>query len=191
MKCDTPLWLVLVALACASGMIGCTGSCTRIKPLQVSRFTPPPPSLSNTRAAAILSDMTTVLQVNDGAGDVAWNVRNFARDGNVTTFTAGDGSIDSSAEFSTVNGLPGHVKVVNQINWCGFLAPNIIGCAPVPGNSLAVVRITQSLEGILWLHEYGHNKGLSHRNDPNAVMNPTIGPTRRRVNATECAAYPH
>ena len=165
-------------------MIGCTPT----RRLQVSRFTPPPPSLGNTRASAILSDMTTVLRTNDGAGDVACNLR-FARDGNVTTFTAGDGSIDSSAEFSTVNGLLGHVKVVNQINWCGFLAPNIIGCAPVPGNSLVVVRFTQGLEGILLLHEYGHNKGLSHRNDPNAVMNPTIGSTRRRVNATECTAY--
>ena len=66
----------------------------------------------------------------------------------------------------------------------------MIGCAPVPGNSLSVVRFTPSLEGILWAHEYGHNKWLNHRNDdPNAVMNGTIGSTRLRVNAPECTSY--
>ena len=66
----------------------------------------------------------------------------------------------------------------------------MIGCAPVPGNSLSVVRFTPSLEGILWAHECGHNKWLNHRNDdPNAVMNGTIGSTRLRVNAPECTSY--
>ena len=77
-----------------------------------------------------MADASTALQTNDGPGDVACAVT-FTRDGDVTAFTDGDGSIDSSAEFSTVIGLPGWVKVVNQINWCGGLAPNIIGCSPV------------------------------------------------------------
>ena len=112
------------------------------------------------------------------------------RDGDVTVFTEGDGSIDSAAEFNALTALPGHIKVVNQINWCGALIPNVIGCAPVPGNSLAVVRFTPSLEGILWAHEYGHNKGRSHRNDDaNAVMNGTIGATRLKVDAPECTAF--
>jgi hypothetical protein len=85
--------------------------------------------------------------------------------------------------------LPGQVQVVDQINWCGGFSPNIIGCASVPGNSLVVVRFTPALEGILWLHEFGHNKGRNHRTDPNAVMAPSIGATRTHVNATECAAY--
>jgi hypothetical protein len=154
--------------------------------VQVRRYTTS--SLTNTEADAILADATTVLQTNDGSGDVACATV-WVRDGNVTTFTTGDGSIDSSTEFNAVIGLTGQIKVVNAINWCGGLIPNVIGCAPVPGNSLAVVRFTSSQEGILWAHEYGHNKGLSHRNDVNAVMNPTIGSTRRRVNQTECNAY--
>ena len=39
----------------------------------------------------------------------------------VTTFSTGSGSINSSADFSAVNGLPGNVKVVQQINWCGTI----------------------------------------------------------------------
>ncbi|TBW10392.1 hypothetical protein E0E52_03870 [Azotobacter chroococcum] len=155
--------------------------------LQVSRFNTS--ALTNADAGSILADATNVLQTNDGPGDVACNVA-FSRNGNVTAFTTGDGSIDSQAEFNTVIGLPGYVKVVNSINWCGALAPNIIGCAPVPGNSLAVVRFTAAQEGILLAHEYGHTKGLNHRNDDaNAVMNGTIAANRTRVNANECTAF--
>jgi hypothetical protein len=107
-------------------------------------------------------------------------------------FTSGNGSINSQTDFDRIMGLPGHVKVVNQINWCGTIKPNVIGCAPTPAtpNSQVVVRYTPSQEGILWLHEYGHTRGLSHRNnDPNAVMNGLIAPTRLWVNSSECTAY--
>jgi hypothetical protein len=155
--------------------------------LQVRRFTTT--SLTQAEADRILADATTVLRTHDGPGDVVCAVT-LLRDGDLMAFTEGDGSIDSGAEFSALLGLQGWAKVVNQINWCGELTPNVIGCAPVPGNSLAVVRHTPSLEGILWLHEFGHNKWLNHRNDdPNAVMNRTIGPTRRRVKSIECYAF--
>ena len=157
-----------------------------VQQLQVSRFTTS--SLTDTDADQILADGTSVLQTNDGPGDVSCNVE-LSRSGGVTTFATGDGSIDSSAEFSAVNGLPGNVKVVNQINWCGALIPNVIGCAPVPGASFVVVRFTQSLEGILWDHEYGHNKGLGHSAGGNAVMNGTIGSTHKRVTQSECDAF--
>ncbi|MCB1764174.1 MAG: hypothetical protein KDI27_13680, partial [Gammaproteobacteria bacterium] len=96
--------------------------------VQVSRYTTT--SLTNARADEILTDATNVLQTNDGSGDVACATL-WARNGNVTAFSTGDGSIDSSGEFNTVIGLPGQIKVVNQINWCGGLIPNVIGCAPV------------------------------------------------------------
>ncbi len=184
MKSNKPLWALLVVFVFASSIVACTR-------LKVRRFSPSPPPLSNTRASTILSDMTTVLRINDGPGDVACKVKKFVRDGSVTTFTTGDGSIDSSAEFNALIAIPGHVKAVRLINWCSVLIPNIAGCAPRPGNSFVVVRITTGLEGILWAHEYGHNRGLRHRNDSNAVMNPVLGSTRRRVNSNECAAYPH
>ena len=144
--------------------------------------------INNNRTDAILASMQSVITTNDGEGDVACNV-NFSRNGEVGIFNTGTGFINSESDFIAVNGLPGEIKVVNQINWCGGIAPNIIGCAPVPGISMMVVRFDESQEGILWLHEYGHNKGLRHRNDPNAVMNGVIGPTHKRVNQGECDAF--
>lgn len=154
--------------------------------VQISRFTTTP--LTDARADEILTDKGTILQNVDSPGDVACNVE-FIRNGPVTPFATGNGAINSQADFQAVNGLPGQVKVVNQINWCGGLVPNVIGCAPVPGPSLVVVRFTPSREGILWVHEFGHNKGLSHRNGNDLVMNPVIGSTKRSVNQAECDAY--
>ena len=84
---------------------------------------------------------------------------------------------------------PGWIKAVNQINWCGSIGAGIIGCAPVPGSSLAVVRFSEALEGILWAHEFGHNKGRSHRVGTANVMHPSIGADRLGVDAAECAAF--
>ncbi len=179
------LAFLITGTGCGGGGNGPTGPQV-IHNLQISRFTTTP--LDNARADAILADMSTILQTSDGAGDVACNV-GFTRNGDVTAFATGTGMINSQADFTAVNGLPGQVKVVNQINWCGGLAPNIIGCAPVPGPSMVVVRFTANQEGILWVHEFGHNKGLSHRNGNDLVMNPVIGSTKRQVNEDECNAY--
>jgi hypothetical protein len=143
--------------------------------------------LTNARADEILDDMGDICLTNDGPGDVVCLVK-FERDGPVTTFSTGTGSINSSADFTAVNGLTGNVKVVQAINWCGGLAPNIIGCAPVPGSSFVVVRYAANMESILWLHEFGHNQGLYHRNVDHAVMRPFIGVTHRRLNEAECDA---
>lgn len=188
MKLVRRFWTVLLVLPLAFLSIGqdCDGDGRITYQLQISRHTTA--SLTNTRADQILADMGTILQTNDGAGDVACNVA-FTRSGNVTTFATGTGTINSAADFNAVNGLPGNVKVVNFINWCGGPAPGAIGCAPVPGTSLVVERFTANQEGILWVHEYGHNKGLSHRDVPNAVMRPFINVNHKRVNSTECDAY--
>ncbi len=154
--------------------------------LEVRRFTTTP--LTNARSDQIMVDASDVIQTDSGANDIACNVE-LRRSGAVVTFATGDGSIDSAADFSAVNGLPGNVKVVNQINWCGSIGASIIGCAPVPGDSLVVVRFTESLEGILLLHEFGHNQGLGHRNGTDNVMHPSIGASRVGVNATECTAF--
>lgn len=144
--------------------------------------------LGDQRADQIVADMGDVLTRVDGEGDVACEVR-FRRSGSVATFDAGDGVVNSEADFAQVLAVPGEIKVVRQINWCGTFAPNIIGCAPVPGGSLAVVRFAADQEGILWVHEFGHNKGLQHRGATGAVMNAFIDVTHRRVNDAECRAY--
>jgi hypothetical protein len=153
------------------------------RPLEVSRFTTA--TLTDADADRILYNGSRVLWSNDGAGDVSCLVRLY-RNGNVTVFNTGNGIINSQADFNTINGLPGRVKVVNQINWCGGLAPNIIGCSPIPGSSEIVVRFTTNQEGILWDHEYGHTRGLNHVPGATSIMNGTIAPTRTMVSAGEC-----
>jgi len=150
--------------------------------LEVTRFTTS--VLSNADTDRILDDATRVLWRNDGAGDVACAAR-LLRNGNVTVFNTGNGNINSQANFNAVNGLAGRVKVVNQINWCGGLIPNVIGCAG-QGNSQLVVRFTANQEGILWAHEYGHTRGLGHVPGASSIMNATIGTTRTMVTQNEC-----
>ncbi len=188
MRFITKLWMPSLVLLLAFLSIGqnCQPPATVNHNLQVQRFTTS--SLTNARADAIMADMGQALQTDNGSGDVACSV-SFTRAGHVTTFATGNGIVNSQANFNAVNSLPGNIKVVNQINWCGALIPNVIGCAPVPGNSLVVVRFTANQEDILWAHEYGHNKGLSHRNVANALMNGTININNNRVNQAECNAF--
>ncbi len=143
------------------------------------------PALGEAHADDILSDASTVLQDVDGTDDVACNV-SLRRLGAVTTFTNGDGSIDNSAEFQA---LEGGVNFVDAINWCGQLSPNIIGCAEMPGDIIAVVQHADNEEGILWAHEFGHTQGLDHRDDANAIMNGIINVTREHVNSNECNSF--
>ncbi len=145
-------------------------------------------TLPNATADSILTDASNLLQISDGADDTACPIT-LVRNGNVGAFATGTGTINSENDFDDVIALGGQVKVVNAINWCGQLIPNVIGCSPVGGRSLAVVRFTANQEGNLWAHEFGHDTGLNHRNDANAVMNPTIGTTRRRVTLAECISY--
>jgi hypothetical protein len=156
--------------------------------LQVSRFTTT--VMNDAAADTALTDATRVLWTNDVAGDIVCNVR-LARSGTVNTFAQGNGIINSNADFNTIVGLPGFVKVVNQINWCGAIIPNVIGCAPTPGGSLIVIRFAQGTiqEGILWAHEYGHTRGLPHRAGATTVMNATISGNQLAVNVGECNLF--
>lgn len=178
------------------GLIGCsttgpgpqpppTPPSTVTHQFQVSHHTAVP--ITAAEADQILDDATNVIQTNNGGVDVACRIT-MVRNGGIGTF-AGPRFINSLADINQALSLPGEIKVVDQINWCSGFSPNIIGCAPIPGNSLVVVRFTQSLEGILWLHEFGHNQGLHHRNNSNAVMAPTIDPARTHVNGAECTAF--
>ena len=182
---------VLLMVVCATATLYCNGGGNGnggepvAHDLQVSRHNST--TVDGIRADEVFTNGSAVARQADGVGDVACGI-DLRRDGNVTTFDFGSGIINSQADFQTVLGLPGYVKVVNQINWCGGFAPGIIGCAPVPGDSMVVVRFRPAQEGILWLHEFCHTKGRSHRNDENAVMFPSIGDNRRQLNTAECDA---
>ena len=190
------VWLLAWGASCGS-----TGSAPPQPPTPIPPAPTPPGTVHNlvvlrhltaniddTRVDTIFGEMGDILQTNDGLGDIACDV-GFTRNGTTGTFAVGNGIINSLADFNAVNNLPGNVKVVRQINWCGNLQPNVIGCAPIPGTSMVVVRFNAAQESVLWAHEFGHNRGLNHRNVPDVVMNPVIGLSHLRIDPTECAAY--
>ncbi|HXV77320.1 MAG TPA: MopE-related protein, partial [Candidatus Polarisedimenticolaceae bacterium] len=82
------------------------------------------------------------------------------------------------------------VKVVRLINHCGLPGTNIIGCSYLPGPAMAVVRLTSPAdEGLLWLHEFGHNVGLDHNPDSRFVMHGVLNGRNTGINQTECNRY--
>ena len=162
----------------------------RQRALPITRFFTS--QLTEDEADRILRDASLVLQMNDGDDDVACNLT-LSRDGDVSTFTRGNGIISSEGDFTRVCSQPGFVHIVNQINWCNGSIPNVIGCASTPGDCMIVVRFTPEpelqQEGILWAHEYGHTRNLSHRDESDAVMNPVIEADHRKVNQEEADTY--
>lgn len=118
------------------------------------------------------------------------------RSGPVSQFPTGTGIILTQADYKNMCAQPGYVHVVNQINWCDGTT-DALGCSDTPGKCMVLVRWTpdatqdpaQQEEGILWAHEYGHTKGLQHRNDSDVIMNPVLGPSHLKISSCECDAY--
>ncbi|WP_431310026.1 hypothetical protein [Marinicella meishanensis] len=79
--------------------------------------------------------------------------------------------------------------MVRAINWCEKTGAAYLGCASMPGNSLAMVRFSPDQDGILMAHEFGHNQGLDHRLGEFNLMDKSIGPTRVGINHQECDAF--
>ena len=145
-------------------------------------------TLSNANADTILGAASSLLQSNDGAGDIACGA-GLSRSGTVGVFNDTDGSLDTANELSTIFGLAGNVKVVQDVNFCGgVFKTSFIGCGQTPGSSFITERFTASQEDSLWAHEYGHNQGLPHRNtSSDNLMNQFVG--GRRVNQSECTTF--
>lgn len=149
--------------------------------------------VSDTRADAILADATQIIQGIDANRDVACPltlnrvllpVGDFATPGFALNAT-----VSSAADQAAVFAAPGNVKIVNDIRFCETFNIGIISCGELPGDSFFVEREIFTKEGILWLHEFGHNQGLQHRGGEDAVMNPTLLRRRRVVDSTECTAF--
>lgn len=131
----------------------------------------------------------------DFTGDTAC-CNTFSRASEPRSFgSPGDGLdiIDDGGELNAVlNNAVSRVKVVRQINYCGGPGGGIIGCAWVGGYGMALVRYGDpDTEGILWIHEYGHNAGLGHDTDYRFIMYRALigGGFNNGVRSTHCSVF--
>ena len=154
-------------------------------------------------AARILGDAAAVFAKDDGAaangkGDVTCHV-SLTLEGSVKKFSFAD-IVEGPDDFLDICRQPG-IHIVSRINWCGepkrMLGGswNYLGCSNEPGTCVVVLR-TAADEGILWAHEFGHNRGLGHPCEPETctrlqddrVMHPEIAPGHVKIDADECRA---
>ena len=101
-------------------------------------------------------------------------------------------AIQTAADLNALLNAGSGVKIVQAIRRCGGPGGSIIGCAPLgsPTINLAAVRFTANQEGLIWVHEYGHNAGLPHRTDDlRAVMYPSVGADHNVVNGAESQRF--
>jgi len=146
-------------------------------------------AMTDTDLDALLVQANRVAGRRDFADDIACchTLTRAAPGGVFGSQSDGLDVIDSAEELNAVVAAsPERVKVVRQINWCGAPATNVIGCSLTPGNGTVVVRISGP-EGILWLHEYGHNTGLRHVSNYYYVMFPFLSGEQVELFPSECA----
>ena len=158
--------------------------------LEVSRFSEID-DFTERDAREIIAKMAHILQIDDdGAGpnDVDCDV-DFMLAGPVEIFPDGTGTISTEADFRQIIKLPGDVKVVESIDWCGTINSAVAGCSD--GLTFVVeAGLDLALAGPLWAHEFGHVRELDHRQDePTMVMNSTVGVRSRQVDDLECWQY--
>ncbi|MFM7141440.1 MAG: DUF4215 domain-containing protein [Alphaproteobacteria bacterium] len=155
------------------------------------------PNVTSPMTDARLDDVLALATLRMGRADSTTDVACcilLSRFGTAHVFgTPGDGldSIDSAGELASVLGDgTARFKVVRLINDCGGPGMNIIGCAYSPGDSVAVVRnSSESVEAVLWAHEYGHNVGLAHTSHASDIMYATDYGSNDRLDQSQCNAY--
>ena len=149
--------------------------------------------MTDTRLDQVFAESNLRAGRADYTDDVACCITLSRLDTAKTFGTSGDGLdiIDTGSELSAVlgNGIS-RVKVVRAINDCGGPGSNIIGCAWTPGHGMALVRMSSiGNESILWIHEYGHNTGLSHSGNPSHLMYRSLNGSNRGLTSTQCDRY--
>ncbi len=130
-----------------------------------------------------LANATSLLRTDSGSGDVAADVR-LVRDGRVLiTPSNGLFQISSREELDAACSLMGFAVVTETINFCSGTGSSIIGCART--GCMIVVPHNVAGRPVLWAHEFGHTRGLPHRNGSTLLMNPTLGASTSNINAAE------
>jgi hypothetical protein len=135
-----------------------------------------------------LAEADALLQGDQGSNDIACCM-SLQADSLVVFGTPGDGLdvIDDEEEW---NAIQGRRSIVQTVNWCGSHNPSLIGCGVTPGNTLVVGLDAgpQTLSRVL-AHERGHNANLSHRDEPCALMAPSINSQSGCLNTSECTWF--
>ncbi len=149
--------------------------------------------MDDARLDSILHEASLRAGRADYSDDVACCIT-VSRSGTAQSFgSAADGLdiIDNSSELNAVlNNAVARVHVVRAINYCGGTGSNIIGCAWVGGNGMSLVRESNlGTEAVLWIHEYGHNTGLSHVTDSRGIMYATDHGGNNLLVQSECNSY--
>ena len=142
--------------------------------------------LSNSEADAILAGATRVLRNRDSASDSSADVI-LQRRGDVRVIP-GPAVITSEEDYASIGRSGVQIAIVEAVRFCTATKPGILGCAHIGGSFMALVR-RDSLEDIIWAHEFGHNCGLNHRNDPSALLYTEAGPNRRSLTSAEARSY--
>jgi hypothetical protein len=191
----TPALLAALGLAACSGTPAPPpGGAPRVFALTVTAHPLLSAPLAEPEADRILADASRALAEPDGDGDRPCPI-DLRRAGPVAPLPlALPAFLRSAQDFARLSeSQPGEqgraVRVVQAISWCGGEADGIIGCASIPGDVLVVRRFATSLEGQLWAHEFGHNRGLDHANEPRRIMFGQILPDARQTSGADCAAF--
>ena len=133
-----------------------------------------------------------VLQRVDSDQDVATNLR-LTLNGQLQHFTEGKGEIANCSELEAIFKLPGDVHVVRTINCCKGIQTPVLGCSRAGQGMILFSDVdhawTRDAKGVLWAHEYGHKKGLLHRNEGGAIMAKVIAETHNSVTPCERDHY--
>ena len=106
-----------------------------------------------------------------------------------------DGAVTSWATMRELMQEPGNIKIVKEIDICvnanGIPIPgSFVGCVPlrtlVADPKIALAYSSNNEEGMVLAHEYSHVRGLSHRGDPGALMNPNFAADNKELSPEEC-----
>ena len=142
----------------------------------------------DTMAAKILWDASNLLRYDDGKNDIVCSVI-LEPDGDIAVFEDLNGDIGTEQHLNEILALPGHVKIIENVDYCGKFNTSLIGCAYTPGTSI-VVEASVNEPAILWAHEFGHNQGLRHRDNlKQNIMNSTVRRGGNKINKKECIAF--
>ena len=145
-------------------------------------------TIADDTAAKVLETVSEIFEGASGGDDEACAVTLVLR-GSVGTLTAAELPffISSQADFDRVRSLPGTVKIVGDIGWCGGIGAGIAGCANKPGPALVMTwKSSRVRNAVVLAHEYLHTAGNPHRSGTRALMLPTVGLDNDRVNGLEC-----